>query len=74
MTPTDELNIFMAGENRRYLLATPLRDAAPDLLEACKFAAMHLALPYPEEEPHERARLISELKATIAKAQGDGNE
>lgn len=37
MTPTDELNIFMAGENRRYLLATPLRDAAPDLLEALEY-------------------------------------
>lgn len=42
--------------------------AAPDLLAACEKALLHLALPYPEEEPLERAEVISALIAAKAKA------
>lgn len=40
------------------------------LLAACRAARLHLGLPYPEEEPIERARVLADLETAIAGAAG----
>ena len=57
----------------RYLLATPLREAAPDLLEACEyFLAINRAFPVKVGDNFGFSFLAKEMiAAAVAKAKGD---